>query len=261
MYKVLNFIFDNSSIIKDYASILFTLTATILAVLTYRRAKATILQPKRNEVIKIQSQLFINFLESISKEGNNIDSSLDYLNVFRMNLIITFYEEDIIDKDFYLLHFEYLNETMAGWYDDSVENPAGFSVLKGNLDSYSKFYGERNKNQAESDENLLKKRIFITKSYWEFINELRKVSNSPFLPDKFKIHFDNLFKEINNNLFELIPLLIYKEITFYNQIKGEFIIDFNSILKEFEENRTKHSKTLNELREDIKLHLNINDKW
>ena len=45
--------------------IIFTLIATIIAVLTYKRAKSTVLQPIRNETIKKQAVLLEEILNFI----------------------------------------------------------------------------------------------------------------------------------------------------------------------------------------------------
>lgn len=89
MDYIIAYLKENSSWIRDIGTLILTGTATVLAILTYRRAKATILQPKRTEVIKIQSQVLVDFLKSISENGNNIDSSLDYMGVFNCNFFYT----------------------------------------------------------------------------------------------------------------------------------------------------------------------------
>ena len=43
---------ENIGIVKDILWIIFTLIATIVAVLTYKRARLTFLQPLRSEVVK-----------------------------------------------------------------------------------------------------------------------------------------------------------------------------------------------------------------
>ncbi len=48
--------------------IIFTLIATVIAVLTYKRARYTILQPLRSEVIKRQADLLIEIMEAFSDD-------------------------------------------------------------------------------------------------------------------------------------------------------------------------------------------------
>jgi hypothetical protein len=60
--EIIELIKNNITWLKDFATILFTATGTIVAILTYRRARATVLQPIRNEVIKKQSEILVELL-------------------------------------------------------------------------------------------------------------------------------------------------------------------------------------------------------
>ena len=59
---MIDFISTNIGWVKDSFTTIFAITGTVLAILTYRRARYTILQPIRNEVIKKQSELLTNLL-------------------------------------------------------------------------------------------------------------------------------------------------------------------------------------------------------
>ena len=78
---VLKWIWTNISTIKDILWIIFTFIATFIAILTYRRAKYTILQPLRTEVIKKQTELFVEIIENFSDDIKFIK----YID--RMNMI------------------------------------------------------------------------------------------------------------------------------------------------------------------------------
>ena len=54
METIISYIKDNIPWIKDIFTLILVATATIISIFTYRRARATILQPIRNEVIKKQ---------------------------------------------------------------------------------------------------------------------------------------------------------------------------------------------------------------
>jgi len=75
---------ENLIWIKDFATIAFYAIGAAVAILTYHRAKATVLQPKRTEVIKIQTQILTDFLSSFNSDGHNLDSSLDYIAVHQV---------------------------------------------------------------------------------------------------------------------------------------------------------------------------------
>jgi hypothetical protein len=57
------------TIIKDVLNALFFVIVSVITVLTYRRAKKTILQPLRTEVFKQQIQLFSDLLKLFVGKG------------------------------------------------------------------------------------------------------------------------------------------------------------------------------------------------
>lgn len=76
---------ENIDWIKDIITTLFSITAIIITVLTYRRARHTILQPIRSEVIKKQTQILIDILEFINDNSSNAKMLFDYNNLMSIN--------------------------------------------------------------------------------------------------------------------------------------------------------------------------------
>ena len=58
MTGILQFIKNNIAWVQSFLSIIFTFVATVVSILTYKRAKATVLQPIRNEVIKNKQRYY-----------------------------------------------------------------------------------------------------------------------------------------------------------------------------------------------------------
>ena len=113
--EIVEFLKINSSWIKDLFTIIFAGTATILAILTYRRAKATILQPKRIEVTKKQTEILSNFLTIISDNHNSIDNALDYIGLFSYNVDLILREYGLIEIDRSSEGYKEMNSNIAGW--------------------------------------------------------------------------------------------------------------------------------------------------
>ena len=67
--KIWNWVLANLSDIKDLFWIVFTLVTTVVAVLTYRRAKMTLLQPLRSEVIKRQTDNLVCLLDYLDPKN------------------------------------------------------------------------------------------------------------------------------------------------------------------------------------------------
>ncbi|WP_133257241.1 hypothetical protein [Hymenobacter edaphi] len=93
----LDVIKENSGWIKDITTVIFTGTATVLALLTYKRAKATVLQPKRTEVTKKQTKILSDFLTVIAENNNSIDSALDYVNLLNYNVDLVLREYGLLE--------------------------------------------------------------------------------------------------------------------------------------------------------------------
>lgn len=68
----MQWIISNISWIKGVLWVIFTLMATVIAILTYKRARYTLLQPLRSEVVKRQTELLVEFLKHISGSKQNI---------------------------------------------------------------------------------------------------------------------------------------------------------------------------------------------
>lgn len=82
---------------KRCFSIIFTGSATIVAILTYIRAKEKFLQPIRTEVIKKQTEILTEILEVFSKHEFSLDRALDYVNVAQINALNILFEYGFIN--------------------------------------------------------------------------------------------------------------------------------------------------------------------
>ncbi|MBY8961559.1 hypothetical protein KJK34_02220 [Flavobacterium sp. D11R37] len=248
MSNITTYLNNNIGWIKDICTILFTGIASTIAILTYRRAKATILQPKRTEIIKIQIQILTDFLKFISNDGHNIDTAIDYYNVFRYNLYLTLRSEELmnidVDSDLYIE----MNNNIAGWYDYSDKSLTGFEMIKGNLYEFDLLYSNVKNNRT----------IIITKRSWQFILNLKDKSTNPFLTNDIVKILDGIGENMAHNFFNVIPQVIEYEI-FNIDTKKDYSI--KSSVKRFENLRFKHAEDIKKLRMMIRKHLSIDDKW
>jgi len=95
---IIIFLKSNISWIKDIFTIILVFTATVISILTYRRARATVLQPIRNEVIKKQSQILSELLSFLHENDDNIENGLDYIGLATGNAALSLKELGFIFK-------------------------------------------------------------------------------------------------------------------------------------------------------------------
>ena len=93
---MLEFLKLNISWIKDIATLLFAGTATIIGILTYLKAKKTLLQPIRTETIKKQSELLTSFLKFLKQNDQSFEKGLDYVNLVHVNVLASLRDYGII---------------------------------------------------------------------------------------------------------------------------------------------------------------------
>lgn len=236
---------ENSNWIKDFFTLIFTGTATVLAILTYRRAKATVLQPKRTEVIKIQTQLLTDFLKSISENGKSINSSLDYFGVLTCNVYFNMIKSGVgINEEPEI--YNSMKANVAGCYA-KLQNKSNFSQLIGNLDGLLELVKTQEITSI----------VVLTKQALDTINHIKELKINPFIPDDINEIVDDIQKEFTYNYFELMPDY-YNLLTPNNKNKN-----FNAIsnFEEFDRKRKSHDESIEKLRQKIRKHLGINDKW
>jgi hypothetical protein len=115
---------ENITWIKDIFWVVFTSIATIVSIKTYIRAKSTILQPLRTEVIKRQTDLLVELLSFIMDKQKDFFFKIDYLGLVNANVFL-------IMRDYGYL----LNENKI--YDEIEKNIVGFMIIKneGQLDN------------------------------------------------------------------------------------------------------------------------------
>ena len=244
MEDVFQYFKENSNWIKDFFTLIFTGTATILAILTYRRAKATVLQPKRTEVIKIQTQLLTDFLKSISENGKSINSSLDYFGVLTCNVYFEIIKSGVgIDKEPEI--YNSMKANIAGCYA-RFQNKSNVMQLKGNLDELLDI--------IKTPEIISV--VVLTKQALDTINRILELKSNPFIPNDINEIVDDIMQELTYNYFELMP-------NYYNHLTPNGNKNFNPIsnFEDFDRKRKSHDESIEKLRQKIRQHLGINDKW
>jgi len=95
----MDFIINNIDLIQTIASIVFSVTISVVTILTYLRAKEKFLQPVRSEVIKKQTDILTSILNELAYSRNSIEEQIDYINLSAFNALKTAIDYGYIFKD------------------------------------------------------------------------------------------------------------------------------------------------------------------
>lgn len=267
---MLEFIKNNIVWIKDLFILIFTAIATIVTVLTYRRAKDTILQPIRNETIKKQSEVLSQLLDFFQPNDHDFESSIDYVNIVITNVMIQFKEYGFILKDADKI-FEKINKNSSGFII------CGDSKKRLDLEVIQTFKIKENKQSwienSKSKYDLLKEgivnidRIYITKDYSLFISKLSEFKQNVFLPKKVIIILDKYTDSININLTVILKKELenlfkkYAEL-YFEDSKNTPEIDPIGVYNSFNHARIHYNRnTINKLIDEIREYLLIDKPW
>jgi hypothetical protein len=274
MNDIINFLRDNSSWLKDISTIVFTATGTLVAILSYKRAKSSIFQPKRNEVAKIQTQVLTEFLTLFTTNGNSIDRAIDYNNIYRYNVDMALRDYNLTDIDKISNKYSEYQQNIAGWFEFLENDIYNFILVEGNIDEYDKLIFEPNNRQRQKlyEKNAKRgiveiHRIFYTKKYVEFHKKLRDLSNNPFLPKNIQDVANQIGDNMTLNLHHTLKILISKlvaDITkaYLDEKSDDYEIfseklKYQDLWRVFETERKQHDKDYELLKKRIREHLLI----
>lgn len=265
---MIDYIKENISWLKDLFTLVFVGTGTIVAILTYRRARATILQPIRTEVIKKQSEILSKLLQTLNDNNQSFEVGLDYINLVQINVMMTMRDYGFVFKEHKEL-FEKIKDSVVGW------TPCGRTNILKDVEIIGAFteppekkkeseYGVEKFNNLKKGEIEIDK-IYLTKRHSEFVKLISDFKGDPFMPFSIQQTMAELFNDINNNLAIVL--------------KGElevFMIDFSKVYFEkgsaphfdpvgvynsYNHSRVHHRPTLEKLKKEIRKYLRIDEGW
>lgn len=265
---MLEFIQDNINWVKDFFTIIFVGTGTIVTILTYRRANKTLLQPIRTEVIKKQSILLSKLLKIISEYSGSGRSKLDYEKVIKFNAFVVlsdygvkFSNEEKLDiekKEMTILFpnpkkKEYNNiKEIKTFEEDSTEEELGNK------------YEQLRKELIDNNEVNIEL-ISISQKLMSTINALSEFAGNPFMPKSIQSKLKQLIDEITTNfqwrMVEVIEDFVIKFFIIYDKTKKIPKINLDGLYNDFLEHSIDHTQTLSDIKNEIRRYLRIDDEW
>ena len=244
--------------VKDIFTIVLSGAATIIAILTYQRAKETFLQPVRTEVVKRQADLLIEVLPKLEQE--KFDRSINYHELVKLNAIYWLTRYGFLFKGSGIE--DYVKNTRVGviFLPDSegridAERISAFSdkeeKLPDTMEAGKKLY-EDAKNGT-----VLVNRILLTKGYTETEKELLNLIDNPFIPSNIAEKLNTLKKELGDNLAKDIVKTIEWVIRELIDRGNKANLSWDGVYNEFNKSRRKHGPTLKAIRTEIREYLKV----
>lgn len=265
---MIEYIKENITWLKDLFTLLFTGTGIIITFLTYRRARATVLQPIRTEVIKKQSELLSRLLKTLNENNQSFEVGLDYINIVQINTMLTLKDYGFVFKEDKEI-FEKIADDVIGWM------PCGRTNILNDVEIIGIFrnptekknegnYGLEKFNSLKSNAIDIDK-IYLTKQYSEFIKSISDFIGDPFMPKSIQ----QIMKELYNDIKDNLTIILKRELE-------DFMIDFSKvyfkkgsaphfdpigIYNKYNHSRIHHRSTLNKLKIEIRKYLRIDEGW
>lgn len=270
MEAILSYIENNISWIKDIFTLILVATATIISILTYRRARATVLQPIRNEVIKKQSLILSEVLASLPK--TTFDESLDYVGIASVNAYLALRDYGFVFKEQKEI-LDKIDKTIHGWLfcgeGDVIKDVELIGMFaKGTEKEESiKEVHELGKERFENAKRgiITIDKIYLTQEHAEYFKRLSEYAENPFLPQKIQDILKKLISDVQINLKlhlkDTLTRFVKEFCQSYFGKESYPKISPLGVYNEFNHNRIHHGVELNNLKTEVRNYLKIDDKW
>lgn len=268
----MEWISDNATWIRDILTPVFSLLLVIVAILVYRRAKETILQPLRSEVVKRQAQKMTELLDFVADTQESDPSDpIDYRGLCSLNAFTWLDEYGFAFKERAKLKEKYesiyggfiIIKTPDGVIHDVKVLEAIINPSQDTPDDDVEEYRRQKYQKAKAgkfDINDIDK-IFLTKRFNEYKRKLAVFIRDPLLPSKILDVLKEFDKSIDNNVVNILRSTIAEFIsTFVTEsakTTTKLGMDPSGVYNMFNRKRIIHAAILQKLRINIREHLKV----
>jgi hypothetical protein len=264
---MLEFIKDNIGWLKDIFTLIFVGTGTVVAILTYRRARATILQPIRTEVIKKQSEILSKLLQLLKENNQSFEVGLDYTYLVQVNVLLILRDYGFVFRG--QEEIELIKENISGWIPcgkgDVLTEVEIIGAFEESINpKYSKENGADKFNKLKKGEIDLEK-IYVTKNHSAFVKLISDFRDDPFMPTSIQNTLTELTNDIASNLTIILKgelesfMLSFSKVYFENNTAPPF--KPIGVYNDFNHSRVHHRQTLKKLKNEIRKYLRIEEGW
>lgn len=267
-YRMMELLKTNIGWLKDFFTLVFTATGTTLAILTYMRARATILQPIRTEVIKRQSELLSRLLQILKEKNQSFDNGLDYVKLTKVNVLYALGDYGYIFKEQEEL-FKNLETEIIGWMPCGADHILRDVHLAGSIDEKELMKSVDEYKKAKYELLLQGEieidKIYLTKQHMEFHKLISEFAEDPFMPTSIQETLNNLSRDIQTNLRIFLKTQLEEFVLAFSKAyseTGEYPkINPDGVYNQFNHSRIHHRSAYNSLRNEIRKYLRIDEEW
>jgi len=267
----MEWISDNATWIRDILTPVFSLLLVIVAILVYRRAKETILQPLRSEVVKRQAQTMTELLEFVA-ETQAFDP-IDYRGLCSLNVFMWMDEYGFVFKKQAEMRKDY-QPTIGGFIiigtpdtiihdielPEAIINPSQ-NTSHDDLKEYRRQRYLKAKAGGVDINDIDK--VFITEQHCEYRSKLDAFIRDPLLPSKILDVLEDFDDSIQNNVSNILRSTIVEFISAFvtesANATSKLEIDLGGVFNMFSRNGNglSHAGILQKLRTNIRDYLKV----
>lgn len=187
--------------LKDFFNIVFFLTVSVVAILSYLQARKTLFSPIKTEIFKLQIEAFQDVLAFFNKRSStDFDDEFGFNEILEINSLRMLHSYvDVFFKD-QIQPTDEIKERIRGAAYGAIISEEFLEEIKPGSELVEKSH---DKGVELTPEMKLAKwndykhgAVEYTKSYHEKMEELSKIAASPLLP-----------KELTDKLYEFIALM------------------------------------------------------
>lgn len=262
----MQFLKDNIFWIKDLFTLIFTFVGTVIAILSYKRARYTILQPLRSEVVKKQTDFFINLLTFFESEKFEHLSLGCYQELISVNCLIA-----LDELGFKLKAHTEVMKTIKGKIVGKIILPNTEHLNDVELITTFKTQKEENKqNLSKEKYEKLKLGEFklvylsITKDYSDILESISNHRNNILMPKDIKNKIDSILEIDKYNVQKALVYEVENFIIEFSTIyfaSGDTNFNLNGVWNKFNRQRKVQKNQVDDLKESIRKYLMIDLKW
>ena len=227
--------------IKNISDIIFALVGSVVAVLTYRAAKETVLQPVRTEVIKKQTDLLIDVVTLI-KDERSLMENIDYGGIISINTLgslllcgAIFSEHEEV-REFVKINNKMEILTTEGANEYSLVSMFKEKEPSSNSHDNKKYYNDAKRGQFKISS------IRLTQKFVEFKTHFEKLKQSPFIPIKILKLLGQLEIDIHKNILTHLKSAVEEAVNESFKREKDTTPDIDGVRNDFNHRRLFHNE-------------------